>query len=694
MALRPIRSRLLSTLLILLTAGTALGADEIGKPIRFTGTVIHYIAPKTPHVKVPYKLLLRNETETQRFSTYRTPDFQVRVGDIVTVSGHHHRKYAYASPDLHVEKIGHQDLPEPPAVGIGDILSGKFDLRVVRARGTIRDISASQISDQWIIFILACDDQYLYAATPANGAKPTDFSNLIDATVDIDGLCLTDDGSSRHRIGRILHISTTNAIHVVRSETKSPFDVPLVSAIGNLQPSAIAKLGRHRAAGQVIARVSADAILLRTQHAGIIRCTFSHQDCPSYGDFVEVSGYPESNLFHINLLQAQWRACRPFKMQQQRVNDISAAEIFTRREESGLFANARLHGKPLRLRGTVRSIPTQDSPDRIVYLDSDGRFVRIDIRAADEGLLSELKCGCEVEVAGICVLEVPNWSPRMVFPQISGVLLVLRTPDDLHILAQPPWWTPGRLLAVIGTLLAILVGIFIWNAALRRAATRKGRELLREQLGHVKANLKTEERTRLAVELHDTLAQNLTGVSMEIEAANGLKGNAPPQMLSHLDIAAKALKSCRDELRNCLWDLRSQALEEPDMNTAILRTLQPHVSDSRVAVRFNVPRAKISDNTAHALLRIIRELVINAIRHGNATEIKVAGSLDAEALRCSVTDNGVGFDPETAPGILQGHFGLQGIRERIEELGGTTDLKSAPGKGAKATISIPIPHEH
>ena len=129
------------------------------------------------------------------------------------------------------------------------------------------------------------------------------------------------------------------------------------------------------------------------------------------------------------------------------------------------------------------------------------------------------------------------------------------------------------------------------------------------------------------------------------------------------------------------------------MNTAILRTLQPHVNDSRIAVRFNVPRAKISDNTAHALLRVIRELVINAIRHGNATAVRVAGSLDPDVLRCSVTDNGSGFDPETAPGVLQGHFGIQGMRERIDELGGTLTLDSAPGKGAKATITIPLPKE-
>ena len=164
-------------------------------------------------------------------------------------------------------------------------------------------------------------------------------------------------------------------------------------------------------------------------------------------------------------------------------------------------------------------------------------------------------------------------------------------------------------------------------------------------------------------------------------------------MLDHLCIAAKAHKSCRDELRNCLWDLRSQALEETDMTKAVLKTLQPVVNDSRLAVRFNVPRTRLSDNTAHALLRVVRELVVNAIRHGDAKSVKVAGTINNGKLLCSVTDNGCGFDPDAAPGVLQGHFGLQGIQERIDEIGGTFEITSTPGTGTKATISIPIPHE-
>jgi signal transduction histidine kinase len=164
-------------------------------------------------------------------------------------------------------------------------------------------------------------------------------------------------------------------------------------------------------------------------------------------------------------------------------------------------------------------------------------------------------------------------------------------------------------------------------------------------------------------------------------------------MMSHLDIADKTLKSCRDDLRNCLWDLRSRALEETDMNSAILRTLSPHVSKARLAVRFNVRRNLLSENAAHAVLRIVRELTLNAIRHGNASVVKIAGSTENGRLLFSVSDDGCGFDADAAPGIPQGHFGISGIRERVEQLGGVFTLSSRPGHGTVGRVELPIPHQ-
>ena len=137
------------------------------------------------------------------------------------------------------------------------------------------------------------------------------------------------------------------------------------------------------------------------------------------------------------------------------------------------------------------------------------------------------------------------------------------------------------------------------------------------------------ERTRLAVELHDSIAQNISGASMELDAARELDADLPPAVQRHLARASRTLDSCRMEMRNCLWDLRSQALEAPDMNKAIHLTLDPAIGDTNVSIRFNVPRNRLTDNTAHTILRIIRELATNAIRHGRATAIQIAGASKA-----------------------------------------------------------------
>ena len=154
----------------------------------------------------------------------------------------------------------------------------------------------------------------------------------------------------------------------------------------------------------------------------------------------------------------------------------------------------------------------------------------------------------------------------------------------------------------------------------------------------------------------------------------------------------KTLNATNEELRNCIWDLRNHALEDVDLNEAIRKTLAPHVGDAELTVRFSVPRARISDNTAHHILRIVRELTVNALRHGQATQVKVAGAIEGDNLLFSVRDNGTGFDPRSVPGMEEGHFGLEGIRERVKEFAGTFSLDSRPGAGTKATVSLRLPH--
>jgi len=164
-----------------------------------------------------------------------------------------------------------------------------------------------------------------------------------------------------------------------------------------------------------------------------------------------------------------------------------------------------------------------------------------------------------------------------------------------------------------------------------------------------------------------------------------------PTVTKCLNLASRTIDACRMELRNTLWDLRSAALDEPSMDAAIRKTLCQNLAGVDLTVRFNVPRETFSDNTAHAILKIIRELATNALRHGKASSLKIAGTVEGDKLLFSVKDNGCGFDPDFAPGIAQGHFGLQGVAERLERLNGEMAIDSAPGKGTKVTVALAIP---
>ena len=589
-----------------------------------------------------------------------------------------------------IQKIGHKPLPSPKNVTCDDIRNGKFDFEQISLSGVVTDEFRDEIDANFRWLIISSGFHKIMVAIPCrHGSDIPLLRNLIDAEVTILGCCLPMFSGYRQFLNTHIEINSIEDIKVTKKPPADPFQAPTLELSRYLPPHMPPH--RHNLSGRVLAVYGNDRLILE--------CAYDHhlevhllagQPLPKPGNAVTVSGFPECNAFYARVTKALVRVDDDRDQTIPSSAALSLQDIISPKNPNRIF-NPYAHGKVICLRGTVRSVSGELEPKKRFCLELENLSVSIKTSPEFQPP-QDFVAGCIADITGICLMQTLDDSSSG-FSRITGFSIVPRNGTDYHIVSRPPWWTPARLLSTISILIMILGAIVLWNIALRRQAARRGRELFREQLGHVTADLRTEERTRLAVELHDTLAQNLTGVSMEIEAANDLRSNAPKAMLDHLGIAAKALRSCRDELRNCLWDLRSQALEERDLTKAVLRTLQPHVNDSQLAVRFNVPRARLSDNPAHALLRVIRELVINAIRHGNASSIKVAGTIDQGKLLCSVSDNGCGFDLETAPGVLQGHFGLQGVRERIDEIGGTFEISSTPGQGTKAVITLNAPTE-
>ena len=445
---------------------------------------------------------------------------------------------------------------------------------------------------------------------------------------------------------------------------------------------------RRKTHGTVLA-VTCDRFFLRVKDGTFLCVRPIHtEEMPSVGSTVTVVGFAESDLTIRQLAEALWQNDPSTTPAAETTRMVTADDLFLR-EGPSRKANFSLYGQLIRLTGRITAL--SDPWDAVAgfRMDLDGIPITVNLSGLDRAQLPELGIGSVLDVTGICTADFSRSDSAIVFPSFRGFIVIPTQADDVRLVHAPPWWTVRRLVIVL-ILLAILLGVFAgWTAVLRRRAARQAHELVRKRLAETRAKLKVEERTRLAVELHDSLSQTLTGVALQISAAMKSDGERARGLLN---TASQMLGSCRQELRGCLFDLRTQTFAETGLTSAISHALTQHLGGAQLRVRFNVARKFLPETTVHAILRIIRELTMNAVSHGGAKNVRIAGERRDGLIRFVVADDGCGFDPSAVPGPSQGHFGLQGVRERLRTLNGTISFESHPGRGTRATVTIVEPN--
>jgi signal transduction histidine kinase len=440
----------------------------------------------------------------------------------------------------------------------------------------------------------------------------------------------------------------------------------------------------------VLASWGGNQLLIRSGNGKIHRIELSiGQTLPLCGEHVSVIGDAETDLYHLNLSHA---ICRNQEAKHDdATQDIAkpvAPEAILDNEKGERKIQPSYSGQLIKIRGRATLPQSIICDTSHIYLNCGRHIVPVNISSLGEAH-PDVPPDTLVEATGICLLNIANWRPNSAFPKIQGFTVIARSPGDIRIIAMPPWWTTGRLAAVIAVLAFGIAAVLAWNRSLSFLVDRRSRELLREQISHAGTVMKVDERTRLAVELHDSLSQNLAGVGCQIESMRCALSKDPSSMPERLAIAKRMLMSCRTELKRCLFDLRCEALEEGDLSKAVRTVLEPVIDDCEIAIRFNVPRRRLLDTTAHSIICIIRELASNAVRHGHASKILIAGDLTDGRLQFSVRDNGRGFSTESAPGPAEGHFGLQGVKDRVDRMGGTLQVESGKnGTYAKITVHL------
>ena len=616
---------------------------------------------------------------------------QPKPGDTITAVGlasvsKNHEPYI-SIDDFKV--IEHGVAPEPVTVRLSETHAQKHHLALIRTEGVVIDAFPDDVDRRYMILLLK--DKDVIVPLPILLDSFGDRSDLVDATIRVTGIYRRTVSGVRKFAWPNITPRNSSDIEVVTPPPKDPFSAPPIEKRLYLTSEEIAQMSRRSVVGEVLATWSRDLAMLRTDDGQIVNIKLVHgTPLPPCGETIVAAGLPETDLFRINLTSARWKvaADAPRKKTEEKAESVINALWYDDRRGS---LRAEAYGKLLAVRGIVRTIPSPDDSDDLRFtLDAGGISFAVDVTSNRE-IIDTLQIGCTVQVTGRYILLADAGRRDFSSAKVKGLAIVVRSPADVVVLSRPSWWTLQRLTIVISILLAALIAVYIWNRALQRLASRRGRELYREQVAHAIAEFKTDERTRLAVELHDSLSQALSGVACHMTVGAAAFDSDPATARRYLATARKMLNSCRTELRQCLFDLRSDTLEEQDFSTAIRRTLDQLESDATVLIRFNVPRQRLKDTTAHAILAIVRELTGNAIRHGKATEVRIAGCIEPERLVFSVRDNGSGFDPSNCDGPIQGHFGIEGIRNRLEKLDGTLVINSTPGAGAKATVSIPLP---
>jgi signal transduction histidine kinase len=202
------------------------------------------------------------------------------------------------------------------------------------------------------------------------------------------------------------------------------------------------------------------------------------------------------------------------------------------------------------------------------------------------------------------------------------------------------------------------------------------------------------ERARLAREIHDTLAQGLTGIVVQLGAAQRALAVAPAAADEHLDLAARMARESLAEARRSVWNLRSADLERGDLGDALSGLAERQArSNTPATFRQSGEPWPLPLDIESALLRVAQEALANVAKHAQASQVQLTLEYQPDVVRLLVSDDGAGFDEASLSQTVRagpwGGFGLAGMRERLAALGGSLELRNDHGATVEARVLRP-----
>lgn len=560
--------------------------------------------------------------------------------------------------------LGPGTEPEPWRLAGDDIFSTQADAQWVEIEGRVEGSSFREggpsldISVQgWVFHAFLPRDMSPGATLPWH---------LLGQKVRVRGIAAGTFNDERQMTRRLLFVPSLQ--HVV----------PIGGAVAaSARPAAATSLLRFgselnekvRVRGTVTHRVDGESVYLRDS-SGTLRILTAQPLPLQPGDEIEAEGFAT-----LELLRPALRA-----IDLRKISEGPAPEpvLFDLKTE----LSTRLHHELIRTTADLLAI--REGSDGFILQCRSGRenFAALLDKRLARALPEELIPGCQLQLTGLLEIRPSRYFSRSDW--IDGFSVQLRSAADIAILARPSWWTIRRLLAVIGGLVLLAGAVSAWAFLLKRRVTQQT-EIIRSKLTRETV---LEERQRIARDWHDTMEQQLMGVSMIVEDATA-RLTEKHEVGERLHLAERMLRHCREESRTTIRDLRSVALEAGGLPAAFAEFLPPLAQSggAEYSLESTGDQRRLPIRSEHELLRIAQEAVANAARHSAATKIRVTLDYEARAVRLEVRDDGTGFlaGEVSANGT---HLGIVGMRERTRRIGGAFEIISQKDAGSRVIVTL------
>lgn len=570
-----------------------------------------------------------------------------------------------------IRHLGTVPLPLPEPLTSEAALAGRLDSHLVTAEGVVRRAYASVSSGYVTTLEMVFESTRLLVLV---SEEDRDWDSLINARVRVTGISSGIWNKERQITAPCLMRITWSDIEILQPAPPDPFALPARS---------VAEIMRYRPTDTPGHRIRITGIALHAHPGGQVYvfdgeravCVESAATPRIVaGDAVDVVGFPGIRNRAPLLEDAVLRVGQ----HRQPLPTPALREAGTILQQSGDYELVRMN--------TVL-LETQRTTDGIDLLMQSGETLfQASYAGPDSGeRLSSLVPGTSLSLTGLVLFSYP--SPTVQAFRPTGFSLLLRSPSEVIILRQPSWWTVTRLLALLGAAMVLVMGFALWNHYLR-ARARVQQEIISAQ---ARREATSEERARLARELHDTLEQEFVGMTRQTEALEHA-GPLTAAAKQNLDVLRQMLQLSRENARRSVWDLRDPALFQDGIEAAIRSALQRIIKDSSVELMLQSdlhrPEALPAQVQINAL-RLAQEAVTNAVKHSAANHINVRLHQHETHLELTVADDGHGKSV-TDPEASSGHFGILGMKERCEKLGGRCDFESTPAGGATVRATIPL----